>query len=115
MDTVKKLFSANVSADKDSSTLATSSASTITNILDSFASTNNEGVDPANCQYFETSHPYPIQDKQRKQIYVPRALGYLIEVDSRSSIGNSHGSLHVCSTDYKQVINEDFGTYFEFK
>ena len=59
LETVKKLFNAHTGGEN-------SQPVTSLNILDYFAQTNNEGVDPTNCQVFETSHPYPMNDQQRK-------------------------------------------------
>ena len=78
-DNIRKLFNAYPGDDKKSSVL---------NILEHFSTSHNEGVDPTNIQVFETSHPYPLNDQQRKIVSVPRAIGYLIEIDPRSSISS---------------------------
>ena len=66
-------------------------------------------------QVFETSHPYPFNDQQGKIVTVPRAIGYLIEMDPRSSISSHNSTLTIRSQDYSQFLNDDFGTYYEFR
>ena len=46
---------------------------------------------------------------------MPRAIGYLIEIDPRSSIASHSCQLTIRSHDYSQFLNDDFGTYFEFR
>ena len=79
MESIRKLFNAYPSGDSKKPTI---------NILEHFSTTHNEGVDPSNVQVFETSHPYPFNDQQRKIVSVPRAIGYLIEIDPKSSISS---------------------------
>lgn len=106
METIKKLFNTYHSGDK---------AKPVINILEYFSAANNEGVDPSNVHTFETAHPYPLNDSQRKVISVHRAFGYLIEIDPRSQINSHSSSLTIRSHEHSQTLNEEFKSMYEFR
>lgn len=111
-DTIRKLFTSykTVTDEKTGKTVEQA-----VNILEHFDTTNTEGVDPTNVRIFETAHPHPLSDyKHGEVIRVPKALGYLVEMDPRSRISGGSASLQIKSAEYSQFLNEDFGTLFDF-
>ena len=57
------------------------------NVLEHFDTSNTEGVDPTNVRIFETAHPHPMSDYRHSEVIkVPRAIGYLVEIDPRSKM-----------------------------
>lgn len=112
METIKRIFN-NYKSVTDEKT--GKNGEQITNILEQFDTSNTEGVDPINVRVFETVHPHPLTDYRHHDIIkVPRALGYLIEIDPRTRM-NQSCSLQIKSNDYSQFLNDDFGTLFDFQ
>ena len=112
MDTIRKLFNSHktVTDERTGKTMEQTF-----NILEHFDASNTEGVDPTNTRIFETVHPHPLSDyKHSEVIKVPRAIGYLVEVDPRSRIAGPTCSLQVKGQEYTQFLNDDFGTLFDF-
>ena len=55
-------------------------------MIDSIQTLNIEGADPASFSVFESVHPLPSGEYVLKNKYtVPRAIGYKIEFDPRST------------------------------
>jgi hypothetical protein len=72
----------------------TSSAQRPGNLLDCLQALTSEGVDFARERVFETPHPYPQSDyTQSDTIEVPKAIGFLVELDRRCAVEHSSDSL----------------------
>ena len=113
LDTIRKLFNSYKTV-TDEKTGKTSEQAV--NVLELFDTTNTEGVDPTNVRIFETAHPHPLSDyKHGLEVAVPRALGYLVEMDGRCRMGGPGAVLQIKTQEYSQSLNEDFATSFEFR
>jgi len=68
------------------------------NLLDTLQALTNEGIDFARERIFETPHPYPQNEySQSEQIEVPKAIGFIVELDRRCSAEHSSDQLQLLS------------------
>lgn len=64
------------------------------NLLDWLQASTNEGIDFTRERIFETPHPYPQNDySQSDTIEVPKAIGFIVELDKRCSAEQSTDQL----------------------
>ena len=82
------------------------------NLLDWLQAWTNEGIDFARERIFETPHPYPQNDySQSDTIEVPKAIGFIVELDKRCSAEQSTDQLVMYSgSDHIFQINPSFAT-----
>ena len=82
------------------------------NLLDCLQALTSEGIDFARERVFETPHPYPQNDyAQSETIEVPRAIGFIVELDKRCSAEHSTDQLVMYSgSDHIFQINPSFAT-----
>jgi hypothetical protein len=86
------------------------------NLLDCLQTLTNEGTDFTRERIFETPHPYPQQDyTQSETIDVPKAIGFIVELDKRSTCEHSTDQLVIyCGTDHVFQINQNFANQIKF-
>lgn len=86
------------------------------NLLDCLQSLTSEGVDFGRERVFETAHPYPQSDYTLSDtIEVPKAIGFVVELDRRCNVDNSSDSLVMYSgSDHIYSINGNFATQIKF-
>lgn len=86
------------------------------NLLDCLQAFTSEGIDFARERVFETPHPYPQNDySQSETIEVPKALGFIVELDRRCSAEHSTDQLVMYSgSDHIFQINPNFATQVKF-
>lgn len=72
----------------------------------------SEGIDFSREKVFETPHPYPQNDFSLSEtIEVPKAIGFVVELDKRCSAENSSDQLLMYSgPDHIFQINPNFAT-----
>jgi hypothetical protein len=82
------------------------------NLLDCLQALTSEGVDFARERIFETPHPYPQNDFSLSEtIEVPKAIGFIVELDKRCSAEHSTDQLVMYSgSDHIFQINQNFAT-----
>jgi hypothetical protein len=82
------------------------------NLLDCLQALTSEGVDFARERVFETPHPYPQNDfSQSETIEVPKAIGFIVELDRRCSAEHTTDQLVMYSgSDHIFQINPSFAT-----
>lgn len=89
-----------------------SSPSSGMNLLDCLQALTSEGIDFTRERVFETPHPYPQNDySQSETIEVPKAIGFIVELDKRCSAEHSTDQLVMYSgSDHIFQINPSFAT-----
>jgi len=82
------------------------------NLLDCLQALTSEGTDFTRERVFETPHPYPQNDhSQSETIEVPKAIGFIVELDKRCSAEQSTDQLTMYSgSDHIFQINPSFAT-----
>jgi hypothetical protein len=82
------------------------------NLLDCLQALTSEGIDFSREKVFETPHPYPQNDFSLSEtIEVPKAIGFVVELDKRCSAENSSDQLLMYSgPDHIFQINPNFAT-----
>jgi hypothetical protein len=107
---LKEAFKVNDQGKEPSATGA--SARSGTNLLDCLQALTSEGIDFTRERVFETPHPYPQNDySQSETIEVPKAIGFIVELDRRCSAEHATDQLVMYSgSDHIFQINPSFAT-----